>query len=137
MINIKQQALTDSLKKQIYQGFSRHAIAAIGYDEKNENVAFVASDEDNLIGAIVVEIFWGAMHIKYVFVDENHRRKKIGSRLLEEAFAFAKTHHCPFAYVETMSFQALDFYQKFGFKLELTRTGYAHGTSFHYLRKDF
>lgn len=42
---------------------------------------------------------------------------------------------CPFAFVETMSFQALDFYRKMGFELEFTRSGYKHGTAFHYLRK--
>jgi hypothetical protein len=55
---------------------------------------------------------------------------------MKKALQYGRDKDCPFAFVETMSFQALDFYQKMGFQLELTRTGYAHGTSFHYLRKD-
>ena len=55
---------------------------------------------------------------------------------MKNALKYGKENKCPFAFVETMSFQALDFYQKLGFQLEYTRTGYAHGTSFHYLRKD-
>ena len=42
---------------------------------------------------------------------------------------------CPFAYVETMSFQAVDFYKNLGFEESFVRHGYAHGTSFHYLQK--
>ena len=38
------------------------------------------------------------------------------------------THKCPFAFVETMGFQALEFYEKCGFKLEFTRAGYARDT---------
>jgi len=56
---------------------------------------------------------------------------------MEHAFTFGRENKCPFAFVETMSFQAVEFYQKIGFQLEFTRSGYAHGTSFHYLRKDF
>lgn len=46
-----------------------------------------------------------------------------------------KTRECHFAFVETMSFQALEFYQKMGFKQDFVRTGYAHNTSFHYLSR--
>lgn len=107
-----------------------------GYDEKFESLTFVAEDKDTFAGAIVVEQFLGALHIKYVYVDENNRSKGVGRRLMEYAVAFGCENKCPFAFVETMSFQALGFYQKMGFQLEFTRTGYKHGTSFHYLRKD-
>lgn len=136
-MQIKQQPLTDVLKKQIYEGFSRHAIAMTGHDEKFENVAFVAMDGQVMAGAIVKELFWKALHIKYIYVEEQYRAKQLGTQLMEKAFAYAEKHKCPFAFVETMSFQALEFYEKCGFKLELTRSGYSHNTSFHYLRKDF
>ena len=55
---------------------------------------------------------------------------------MEKAFAYAEEHKCPFAFVEAMSFQALEFYEKCGFKFEYTRSRYAHNTSFHYLRKN-
>lgn len=137
IMEIKQQPLTETLKKQIYEGFSRHAIAMTGHNEKFENVAFVAMDGKVLAGAIVVELFWGALHIKYIYVEDLYRAQKLGTQLMEKAFAYAEEHKCPFAFVETMSFQALKFYEKYGFKLEYTRSGYAHNTSFHYLRKDF
>lgn len=135
MITIKQQALTEDLKKKIYEGFSLHAIQMTGNDEKFDSVAFVAIEEESLAGAVVVERFWDALHVKYVYVDENYRGKGLGSRLMQRAFAYGDEQKCPFAFVETMSFQALEFYQKMGFKLDFTRPGYAHGTSFHYLSK--
>lgn len=136
-MEIKQQLLTEDLKKQIYAGFSRHAIAMTGHDEKFESVAFVAMDGQVMAGAIVVELFWGALHIKYVYVEDQYRAQKLGTQLMEKAFNYAAEHKCPFAFIETMSFQALEFYEKCGFKLEFTRSGYAYGTSFHYLKKDF
>lgn len=136
MISIKQDSLTEPLKKQLMEGFSRHAISKTGIDGKTDSVAFLAFDKEILVGAIVVEVFWGALHIKYILVEESYRGSKIGSKLMETALAFGQSHNCPFAFVETMSFQALGFYQKMGFVLEYTRSGYAQNTSFHYLRKD-
>lgn len=135
MIDIKEQALTEELKKKIYEGFSRHAIEMTGHDEKFDSVAFVAMKRTSLAGAIVVERFWNALHVKYVYVDEHYRGKGLGSCLMQRAFAYGDEQKCPFAFVETMSFQALEFYQKMGFELDFTRPGYAHGTSFHYLSK--
>ena len=135
-MEIKQLSLTEALKKQIYGGFSRHAIDMTGHDEKFENVAFVAMNAQVMAGVIVVELFWGALHIKYIYVEDQYRTQKLGSQLMKKAFIYTEEYQCPFASVETMSFQALEFYETCGFKLEFTRTGYAHNTSFHYLRKD-
>jgi ribosomal protein S18 acetylase RimI-like enzyme len=136
MIDVKQQALSDDLKKQIYEGFSRHAIETTGYNEKFEPVAFVAMDKQNFAGAVVVEKFWGALHVKYVYVNDAYRNRGLARKLMQQAFVYGLENNCPFAFVETMSFQALEFYKKMGFELEFTRNGYAHKTSFHYLRKD-
>ena len=135
MIEVRQQSLTEDLKKQIYEGFSRHAIAMTGHDEKFDPVAFIANDKECFAGAIVAELFWGALHIKYIYVEDEYRGKGIGSQLMEYALKYGRDKKCPFAFVETMSFQALDFYRKVGFELEFTRSGYKHGTSFHYLRR--
>lgn len=135
MIEIKQGSLSQELKKQIYEGFSRHAIAMTGYDDKNDPIAFVAMDDHIFAGAAVVDLFWGALHVKYVYVEENYRHKGLGRLLMQKVFAFGLSNRCPFAFLETMSFQALEFYQKLGFVLEFTRSGYSHNTSFHYLKK--
>lgn len=135
MIEVKQQSLSEKLKKQIYEGFSHHAIATTGHDEKFNAIAFVANKKRFFLGAIVVELFWGALHIKYIYVEDKYRGHGVGTQLMENALKYGRDNKCPFAFVETMSFQALEFYQKMGFALEFTRSGYKHETSFHYLRK--
>lgn len=136
MIEVKKQSLGEDLKTQIYEGFSRHAIAMTGYDEKFDAVAFVAREKGHFAGAIVIELFWGALHIKYIYVEDSYRGCGVATQLMKDALNYGQANNCPFAFVETMNFQALDFYQKMGFELEFTRSGYKHGTSFHYLRKD-
>jgi ribosomal protein S18 acetylase RimI-like enzyme len=107
----------------------------MGNDEKFDPVAFIGNDQGCFAGAIVVELFWGALHVKYIYVDDGYRGKRVGARLMEHALKYGRDKACSFAFVETMSFQALDFYRKMGFELEFTRFGYKHGASFHYLRK--
>jgi GNAT superfamily N-acetyltransferase len=135
MIDIKKQTLTAELKQKIYEGFSQHAIELTGHDEKFDSIAFVAMEDSFFAGAIVVERFWNALHVKYTYVDNRYRNQGIGTRLMQRAIDYGLEQNCPFAFVETMSFQALGFYQKMGFELDFTRPGYSHDTSFHYLSK--
>jgi ribosomal protein S18 acetylase RimI-like enzyme len=134
MISITQQPLTQDIKKRVDEGFFRHAIATTGSDDKHEPVSFVAMDGDVFVGAVVVKIFWGALHVKHVYVDEEYRGKGVGTSLMNHAIEYGQRNNCPFAFVETL--QASGFYQKIGFQIEFTRHGYSNGTSFHYLRKD-
>jgi ribosomal protein S18 acetylase RimI-like enzyme len=134
---IKQNPLSDEIKKKIFQGFSEQAIEATGINGLSEEpISFEIFDQSKFIGAIVVQIFWEQLHIKYLFVEKKYRGQGIATQLMEYALEFGKKRGCQFAFVETMSFQALEFYQKNGFAIDLSREGYARNTSFHYLRKD-
>jgi ribosomal protein S18 acetylase RimI-like enzyme len=135
ILQIEEVPLTVALKEQIYAGFRCHAHEVVGQDLKGAPVAYVSLNQGTLAGAVVVEPFWGGLHIKYAFVVEDFRGHGLGRRLMESAFEYGRQHNCPFAFVETMSFQALGFYQKLGFELEYTRTGYTKGLAFHYLRR--
>jgi ribosomal protein S18 acetylase RimI-like enzyme len=137
-MKILRNKLTEEMKKTIYDGFKEHAIEKCGTSELEDPINFyIEGPEKNVISAIVCQIFWGALHIKYVWTHKEHRGKGYASKLMYEVFNFSKESECPFAYVETMNFQAPDFYEKFGFVTELVRDGYSKGTSFYYMRKDF
>jgi ribosomal protein S18 acetylase RimI-like enzyme len=133
---IKQETLTDSLKKWIDEGFRQHAVETVGFDGAIQPIAFVAYAGNDFVGAVVCNFFWGALHVKYIVVSKEHRNKGLGKTLMEKALGCGKENGCPFAFVETMNFQALEFYKKQGFVLEFSRFGYSHSCSFHYLRKD-
>lgn len=137
MINISKQPFTYDIKQQIFEGFSRHSLSTIGENETFDTTAFVAKDNDTFAGVVVIESFWGALHIKYAYVTENYRHLGLGTDLMKAALEYGKGQNYTFAFVETMSFQALDFYQTLGFSLEFTRPGYAHGLSMHYLSLKF
>lgn len=133
---IIQTSLTSDMKKHIYDVFAQHAIAATGIDGLGEDpVVFEMREGDQLMACVGVQIFWGQLHIKYLIVEEPYRNQGLGRTLMEHAFEFGRTRGCTFAFLETMNFQAPDFYQRLGFAVELERPGYAKGTSFFYMRK--
>ena len=129
--------LTPELKQRIYDGFSEHAIEATGIDGLSEDpISFeIRQGDDQVIGAVVAVLFWGQLHIKYVFVEKAYRGKGLARRLMEHAFDYGRQRGCDFTFVETMNFQAPEFYQKLGFEMEFIREGFVKNTSFCYLRK--
>lgn len=134
---ITQTILTPELKQWIINGLAKHAIDQTGIDGlKEEAILFEIRDNQNLAGCVAIQIFWGQLHIKMLFVEENYRAQGFARALMEHAFEFGKTKRCNFAFVETMNFQAPDFYQKLGFKIDFIRDGYAKETSFYYLSKE-
>ena len=73
---------------------------------------------NNLIGVAVAQLFWGQLHIKYLVVEEKHRGQGYARKLMESVFEYGKQQDCQFVFVETMNFQAPEFYQKLGFSME-------------------
>jgi ribosomal protein S18 acetylase RimI-like enzyme len=136
MHKITPTTLTPELKRSIYKDFKQHAIESMGFDGLAQDpVAFEIVEKDVSIGVCVCQLFWGNLHIKYLLTNKENRGRGIAKALMEHAFAFGKENGCNFTFVETMSFQAPEFYQKLGFEIELKRDGYAAGTSFYYLKK--
>jgi ribosomal protein S18 acetylase RimI-like enzyme len=133
---IREIPFSEELKKNLYKGFREYALEQIDFNGIEPPIAFECYKEDHFVGALVLQPFYGQMHIKYVYVEKAYRKDKVATRLMQEAFTFAKNYGCDFLFLETLSFQAPLFYQKLGFKIEYTRVGYAKGVSFHYLRKD-
>jgi GNAT superfamily N-acetyltransferase len=76
---------------------------------------FVRDDADTILGGLVGETFWNWLHIELLWIDETQRRHGLGTRLLAVAEEQAIERGCLGAFVNTMDFQAPDFYHKHGY----------------------
>ena len=75
-------------------------------------------DKDgNVIAGILGGTYWGWMYVDILWVHENHRKKGIGSKLLMEAEEEAIRRGCHHVHLDTMSWQAPDFYKKHGYEV--------------------
>ncbi|MCE7797238.1 GNAT family N-acetyltransferase [Sphingobium sufflavum] len=78
---------------------------------------------------------WGWFQIELLFVPENLRSQGWGRRLIERAACEARERDCHSMWVETFSFQAVDFYKKMGFEMFGELDNYPNGNSRVFLKK--
>jgi len=107
--------------------FSGDEIAALEdrFDEFNGNqtghrdarqLGFEIKADDELIGAVAGWTWAGIGELRQVWVKDSFRGKGLGTLLLCLAINEARGRGCSHLFVATYSFQAPDFYQRFGFE---------------------
>lgn len=133
---ITEVPLSDELMTKIDAGFRQHALETIGEDGDFKRISFIAYKDEKFAGAVTVSVLLGSLQIRQLFVERQYRRMGLGRTLMMKALEYGEKEKCNVAFVETLSFQALPFYKKFGFSLEFSRKGFSKDTVLHFLRKD-
>ena len=101
----------DFIRESLYQFNAEH----VGEDGHTPLCLAEYDDDGNVIGGLIGGTYWGWMYVDILWVAESHRRQGIGSRLLAEAEAEAHRRGCHHVHLDTMSWQAPEFYQKHGY----------------------
>ena len=81
-------------------------------------------------------LYYGCLYIDQLWIDESLRHQGFGTRLVQAAENLARQRGCLFATVNTMDWEALDFYKKLGYSVEFERHGYLKNSVFYFLRKE-
>ena len=92
-----------------------HAHSEVG--NAHQKVFVIRDENQHLIGGVVLVIHWRWLNIDILFVHEAFRQQGIGSQLLQKAESYAQAQGCIGAYLDTLSFQAPDFYLKHNYKV--------------------
>ena len=86
--------------------------------DNHELLNIVEYDENNsIIAGILGGTYWGWLHIDILWVAEKCRKQGTGSKLLKAAEEEAKKRGCHSVHIDTMSWQAPEFYKKHGYKI--------------------
>ena len=103
------QAVRDALAQ-----FNHARVGADGHTPLH----IVEYDGDgNVIGGLLGGTYWGWMYVDILWVREDCRHTGIGSRLLSEAEGEARRRGCHHVHLDTMSWQAPEFYEKHGYEV--------------------
>ncbi|UYZ22544.1 GNAT family N-acetyltransferase [Mesobacillus jeotgali] len=97
---------------------------------------FLLDEDENVRGGILGEICWNWLEIHTLMVDEDLRGLGYGTKLLVEMEQIAIESDCDFIKVDTLSFQALDFYQSNGYTVYGTLDNVGRDFKHFYLKKD-
>lgn len=87
-------------------------------DKEFQRLCFVLqAPNEEIIGGILGEIYWGWFYIDLLWVKDELRGLGHGHRLLTTAEDEARKHGAKNAYLDTFSFQAPDFYKSHGYQV--------------------
>lgn len=96
---------------------------------------FLEDEKNKKFAGLTGETFGNWLCIRFLFVSEALRGQGIGSKLLEAAESEARRRGCKFAFVDTFSFQAPEFYKKHGYREVFTLEEYPYTEKRHYYTK--
>ena len=112
----RNQEDSDYIRKKVIE----HNLSKLPDEVKHpvKNISFILRDEEeNILGGITGTIFWYHLHIDFLWVDESLRGKGYGRQLLENIEGIARENRCNLIQLDTFSFQAPNFYQKYGYEI--------------------
>jgi GNAT superfamily N-acetyltransferase len=85
---------------------------------RTRHIALTVRDHDGkMIAGLTGEIFWNALYIHLVWVDEEYRGHGYGRSLMEHVEALAIEASCDCVYLSTLEFQAPGFYTQHGYSV--------------------
>jgi len=123
------EALVAGVREHKYENMGR---------EETKPLSVVARDEDDkLIGGVSGRTIYKQFLVEVAWVDKDTRGTGLGRRLMELAEVEAKKRGCVAAQVDTLSYQAPDFYKKLGFEVVGTVTGISESPDRYFLLKKY
>lgn len=95
----------------------------------------VDADGTIIAGCVAEMYFWKIVYVDILWVDERHRKRGLGTRLLRAVEDAARREGAALIHLDTFDFQAKDFYLKNGYELFGTLEDCPPGHCRYYLKK--
>jgi GNAT superfamily N-acetyltransferase len=119
----------------IGDGIHNYNIQQAG-DDHGQNLCFVLQGSDQeIVGGIIGATHWNWLYIDLMWIKEEFRGQGYGAQLLKLAEDEGRKRGATNAYLGTFSFQAPDFYQKFGYRVFGELSAFPTGHQRYYLKK--
>ena len=116
-------------------GLRRYNESFTGPSEAVEFVVTLRDADGKFLGGVYCDLYWNALFIKWVWLDESVRKTGLGADLMRDAEAEGKRRNATMSHLDTFNFQARGFYEKLGYRVFGTLD--YPGTNFqrHYMSK--
>jgi GNAT superfamily N-acetyltransferase len=105
-------------------------------DDNGQNLCFVLQTPDkDVVGGVIGATHWDWFYINLMWIKEELRGHGYGHRLLTLAEDEARNRGAKHAYLDTFSFQALGFYENYGYAVFGELDDFPTGHQRYYLKK--
>ena len=126
---------TEQQVAEIDRGLDEHNAQLVS-PRSLTRVQGVFVDSGRVVAGLVAAAYWGKLHVRLLWVHPDYRAKGLGRRLMGWAEERGRELGCVSAVVDTMSFQAPEFYSRLGYRCFGTSDGYEGGASRYYFEKE-
>lgn len=101
----------------IGQGINAFNLEQAG-PENGESLCFLLRDPGKqVVGGLIGSTYWNWFHIDLMWIRADLRGRGLGRQILMRAEDLARSRGAQFAHLDTFTFQAPDFYKKFGYRV--------------------
>ena len=121
-------------KRAVLGGLSRYNEQKMG-KPKYRRFALSLRDKGAIVGGIVGEVWMTVLFIQFFWIEERFRGKGHGTALIKKIEDEARRFGAVRSYLDTMSFQAPDFYRECGYEPFGAIEGYPGGVTRHWFTK--
>jgi GNAT superfamily N-acetyltransferase len=120
----------------IIKGLTEFNASKADGEMPNYLVATLRDGAGGIVGGLVGATYLGWLQVQALWVSDPVRGGGYGKALLEQAEKEAMRRGCPRVFLETLSFQALPFYEKCGYKVFSTLQDFPPGGARYALTKE-
>lgn len=99
----------------VIKGLTEYNASKANGDTPNYLVLIVRDKAQTVVGGLVGATYLGWLQVQAVWMSEALRGRGYGTILMRRAEEEALRRACPRVFLETLSFQALPFYEKLGY----------------------
>ncbi len=113
-----QQTIDNADLKVIQDGYDNYTVSQIGDEDRKELAFFLRDENDLVVGGIKGSYTnYGWLWIDLLFVSDYVCGNGYGSKLIKQIEDEARINGCKYSYLNSFSFQAVNFYKKQGYKV--------------------
>ncbi|MEH0886923.1 GNAT family N-acetyltransferase [Enterobacter sp. UNJFSC 003] len=129
--------VTPEEKEELLTGLRAYNGQFLDLSNFSGDIGVYARDENGvMLGGLIGVRKGDWLNIDFLWVSEDARGSGLGRQLIQSAEDEARRKGCKHALVDTASFQARPFYEKLGFRLQMSLQDYPYrGMQRHYLSK--
>jgi GNAT superfamily N-acetyltransferase len=96
----------------------------------------IKDDKGNIIAGSSARTFGNWLLINTLWVDESLRGQQVGAKILYELESAAKGRGCSLSMLDTLNFQAMPFYKKYGYITKWVQENYPKSGCKYFMVKE-
>lgn len=103
-------------REAIFEGLLEYNLSKIEDKNPKDLGIYLEDKQGKKLAGLIGDTHGNWLTVKYLWVAEELRGQNIGSQILMQAEKTAKERGCQYAFLDTFSFQAPQFYKKHGYE---------------------